>query len=580
MEYDIIIKNTNIIDGTGRDEFKGDIGINNERIIALGDISGKAKKEIDGSGLITCPGFIDIHSHVDTTIYKYPEAFNLIMQGITTFVGGNCGFSLAPFKNAEQAKIMKNTFAIDYPLEWESFGEWLNAITEKGLAVNYVPLVGYSTVRDAVMGADNKREATPEELKEITSLVVEAFESGAFGVSFILDPGSSAFHSSRHELIEVVKIAKKYNGYFTPHTRHHQNQWPVDKIEDEGYGLFYGYKGEIITGRYHGLLEAIEISRSAGNTRLHISHLTPAYIIPQPHPETLDVAIAIATLEDIIDKAKREGIDISYNVLPSEYSIGSEAYIINEFMNKPYWKNNFSKEEFISKLGDKNFKKSISDTIISGEFKFGMINPVTDPYWFDCYRITKCKNKKYEGKVLGEIIREKYYNNIINMVYNESLNLLFDILIKDKREYGVLEEFLRHPLGIPGSDTLLSLPPNINMDIPKSFYGISPLFYGMFIHFLRIMVKEKKVLSLKEAIMKITSFPAKKVLIITDRGVIKKGAYADIVMMDFDKLRENEDFRKPHKTPEGIKNVFVNGKIVCENGTYIGKKAGKVLRKK
>ena len=125
-----------------------------------------------------------------------------------------------------------------------------------------------------------------------------------------------------------------------------------------------------------------------------------------------------------------------------------------------------------------------------------------------------------------------------------------------------------------------SLPSKINQDISKSFYGLAPLFYGMFIHFLRIMVKEKKVLSLEEAIMKITSFPAQNILRIKDRGVIKEGAYADIVMMDFDKLRENEDFRKPYKTPEGIKHVFVNGKIVCENGAYIGIKAGKVLRNK
>jgi N-acyl-D-aspartate/D-glutamate deacylase len=581
--HDIIIKNTNIVDGTGKRSFTADIGIKGEKISSIGTVDGSSREVIDGTGLTACPGFLDVHNHTDLWLYKHPEAFHLVMQGITTFAGGNCGASPAPFKNKVSVERFKSSWGLDYAFDWNSFGEWLDTVSGKGLAVNYIPLVGHSIIRNDVLGEDTKRISTPEEIEAIKDLVEEAFESGAFGISTMLDPGSPVFQAARDELVEIVKISKRHNGVFVPHTRHHQNQWVTDNIEDERYGLFFGHKGEIISGRYHGLLEAAEISKSAGFSRLHIAHLTPAYIIPQPHPRKLDEAIARATLEDIIEKPANEGIDISFSVIPSEYSIGSEKYILDEFMSKKPWKGNMKKEEFISKLKDIDFREDMKRTILSGRFKFGMINPVTDPYWFDCFRITGCINKEYINKDLGEIVRHKYNNNTIEMVYNRSIDILFIILgedpqakwsfIKDKREYGVLETFLNHPLGMPGSDIMY---PGALESVP--LYGTSPLFYGMFIHFLRVMVKEKKVFTLEEAVRKITSLPAEKVFGIRDRGVIKRGAYADLVLMDFKNLRENEDCKHPHKTPDGIEYVFVNGKAVCKKNTPTGIRPGKVLR--
>jgi len=276
-------------------------------------------------------------------------------------------------------------------------------------------------------------------------------------------------------------------------------------------------------------------------------------------------------------------MDISFSVIPSECSIGSERYILDEFTGQGPWKGNISKKGFISRLKSSAFRDDLKKIIFSGRFKFGMINPVTDPYWFDCYRITGCSTKGYNNKDLGDLVRQQYNDNITEMVYESSLEILLDIiskdpqarwsLIRDKREYGVLETFLSHPLGMPGSDIMYPA-----VEGPTSLYGASPLFYGMFIHFLRMMIKEKKVLTVEQAVRKITSLPAEKVFGIRDRGVIKEGAFADLVLLDFQRLKENEDYSSPHKTPAGIEYVFVNGRPVCKKSRFTGVRAGKVLR--
>ena len=404
---------------------------------------------------------------------------------------------------------------------------------------------------------------------------------------------AAGFHAGFEELVEVAKVVKEYDGIIAPHTRHHQNQWPTDRIDEEAYGLYCGYNGEIIAGRYHGLVEAVEICRRAGGVRMHIAHLTPAYSVPQPHPAYLDKALAWATLEDIIDKAKEEGLDVSFNVLPCEYSIGSEFSVLDTIYSNallPSWVNDMCKEDFIDRLRDNGFREKMKQLIRSGRIKFGMIHPCTDPYWFDCYQIISSKNASYKGKVLGDIIREKSWVRVVHMVYEEAYDVLFDLLledqgitwalVKDKREYGALDVFLKHELGIPATDTIQVMPADPAATVEQSSYGISPSYYGMFIHYLTTMAKERDILQPEEAIYKITGFPAEKIFGITDRGMLKVGAYADIVILDWDRLWDNRDFSAPRKAPEGIEYVMINGKIVYEHGVLTGVKAGRVLRKK
>ena len=168
--------------------------------------------------------------------------------------------------------------------------------------------------------------------------------------------------------------------------------------------------GEIIVGRYQGLLEAVEIARQA-KVRLHIAHLTPACPIPQPHPNFLDTAAAQATLAEIIDKARDDGLDVTYNAIAWSHSIGCQepmiASLFSQNLALPDWLRAMDREAFVQGLKRDSFRDKVKGLILSGVFKFGMLHPLTDPYWFDCYRILRCKHKAYERKPLGEIVREQ-----------------------------------------------------------------------------------------------------------------------------------------------------------------------------
>ncbi len=589
--FDILISGINIIDGTGNPGFTGDIGIKDEKIAGVGRITGEAEKILDGRGLTACPGFIDSHSHADLSILDNPLAENLIIQGITTFVGGHCGISLAPIKEPSYFEDLKKTWGLDIEPVWRSFGGWMKAVEQEGICPNYIPLVGHNAIRGAVLGDRNKRAAVDKEIHEMNVLVQEAMDNGAFGISMGLDANSPGHFADRKELLNLLKTVKQYDGLFSPHTRHHQNQWPSDSITENAYGLYQGPKGEVFTGRYHGLLEAAELARQADNIRLLIAHLTPAYSIPQPHPPFLDEALARATLSEVIDKPSSEGLEIYFNVIPCEYSIGSMVPVIASFFNKnlslPEWLLSVGKEEFIHNLKDSEFALKVKDFVYSGKFKFGMINPVTDPYWMDCYRILTCTNRDVVGKTIGEIARGRGRGDMVKTVYDDSLSIVFELLIedpeatwaliRDKREYRVLSTFLKHPHAIPMTD-VHALPGDPGTGKGIFGYGISPAAYAMFPNFLAEFVKNKKTLSLEEAVKKVTSLPAREVLGIKDRGLLKTEQFADIVILDIDGIQECSSFLEPGRAPGGVRYVLVNGEIAYEKGKHTGVRAGKVLR--
>ncbi|MCD6415359.1 MAG: amidohydrolase family protein [Planctomycetes bacterium] len=589
-QFDVLIKDAKVVDGTGRAAFQGGVAVRGERIAAVGDVEGDAATVIDGAGLVVCPGFVDAHSHADVSILDYPLAENFIMQGITTVVGGNCGCSMAPARSMAGLRAMlSGPFGegSDTEMDWETFGEWLSKLEDVGCSPNYVPLVGHNTIRRTLLGEDFRRKASADEVDTMKQFVDQAMRSGAFGLSAGLDPMWPGHYAGVEEIVELAKVAQRYGGLFTPHTRHHQNQWPAARPGEYGYGIFHAPKGEIIAGRYHGLLEAVEISRKANGVQLHIAHFTPAYLIPQPHPAYLTEAAARASLEEVVDKAISEGLDVTYNVLGWSQSIGRRAPMVDSFFSArlllPDWLRALSREDFARKLKDRAFRDKVKVVINSGNFKFGMIHPLTDPYWMDCYTILECKNGEREGKTLGQIARERRPDCIIEAVYEESLEAMFDILaedpdttwalIIDKREYRALSILLDHPGAMPCTDTY-ALPAE-----PPPGKDAAPSAYGMFPHYIRTMVKGEGALSLERAVKKVTSVPAREVFGLEDRGVIEKGAYADLVVLDMENISEAGDFLNPARPPEGIEHVLVNGALTYENKTHTGARAGKVLRR-
>ncbi|UCC40857.1 MAG: amidohydrolase family protein [Candidatus Aminicenantes bacterium] len=563
--YDILIKNTNIVDGTGKAAFKGGIAIKGEKIAAVGKVKGNADTEIDGSGLVTCPGFIDPHSHADMTIMRYPLAGNLVMQGITTVLTGNCGQSPAPTRT-------------------RTLGQWLSQLEEKGIAINFAPLVGHATVRVAVMGNDFKREATAEEIENMKTYVDEAMRSGAFGLSSFADPAPGEY-ASLEEFIALAKVVQKYGGLYVPHTRHIQSQMPSDDLEEYGYGIFHGPIEDVWVGTYKGYLEAIEISRKA-DIPLHIAHFSNAYKIPQPHPEFLDEATAKATLEEVIDKAKEEGIDITLDTIPCSSSISGPIPMIQDFLSGKNvalnWVRKIKKEEFIEKLKTKEFRGKLRKVYDSSRLKLGMIHTKEDPYWMNCFKIEKCKNKEYVGKTIGEIARMRDV---------DGLETIFDLLIEDPDTIWIqfldkrlmpegIPVILKHPLAMPCTDMRI-FPAKIASDdsSPYASYGAlpSPIAYGLYPHYISTYVREKGSLSLEEAVKKATYFPAQR-LGLKDRGILSPETYADIVVFNLETIEMSGDFLNPAQPPEGIEFVIITGKIVYKEKAHTGEKPGKVLR--
>jgi N-acyl-D-aspartate/D-glutamate deacylase len=608
--YDVIIKNAKIVDGTGRPAFMGDVAITGEKIVAVGKVKGDAAMVIDGTGLVTCPGFVDSHSHAAGGILEYPLAENFIMQGVTMVLSGVCGSSPAPAKNL-------------------SFGEWMSKVEKSGLSINMAMLVGLtSTIREIVMVSDFMRDATKEEVEKEKSYVEEAMRSGAFGISTGMSPGLREF-TSDEELIESAKVAQKYGGLWTAHTRWQEHDWYRDDPNDIGYGTNYAPPGEVLAGRYHGLAECLEISRKANNIPQLISHVNPGYLIPEPHPEYLDEAVAKATIDQIIEPARKAGLKVYHNVIAASgfHNVGpgpgSQSTIMGTFQlgllvkdyarsgglkihATPDWLKKMTEEEFVEKLKTKEFREKVKKVIYSGKFKFKMVHPLADPYWMDCFRILTHRNQAYVGRTIGEIARERSPDNIKKAVYEESFNALFDILVEDpqatwadildKRELSASHSaFLKDAGGMPCIDGGLSPVDLTNVEQAGSegtakkvpglpFFGhgeyqnAPPKAYGMFPLYIDTFVKKYKSLTLEEAIKKATSVPAQEVLGLMDRGVLSQGAYADVVVFNFDTIRMTGDYLKPNVPPDGIEYVFVNGKLAYKDKKHTGVKSGKLIR--
>ncbi len=557
-QYDLLIKNTKIVDGTGKSAFIGDIAIQGEKIVAVGKVDGAATTVIDGTGLVTCPGFIDPHSHADMSIMDYPLAENLVMQGITTFIGGNCSDSPAPLKDL-------------------TFGAWLEKVEKKGISLNYAPLVGHSVIRVLVMGEDYRRHATADEIAEMKVHLEEAMTSGALGFSSFRDPDPSHF-ADIEELIELSKVAEKYGGLYVPHTKHIQQQWPTDDPELVAYDLSLSPAEDIVVGVYKGYLEAFEIGRRTG-IPVHIAHLCNAYMISQPHPEFLEEATAKATLW-LLDKACETYADITFDVIAHKNGFCRALPMRDAFYSKSIgglrWVLSMDKEEFVKRLESRELREQLRKVHDSCRLKFGMVHTTLVPYWFECFKVVRCKNKDYEEKTIGEIARR---NN------KDPLETVFDIIVEDPEAVWAQHldwtqsdrmnaVFLKHPAVMPSTDIwAVSMTEPDEEDLPgPAVCGVYPNYIG---HYLR----EMGILGMEEGIRKATSFPAQR-FDIEGRGVIKSGAFADVIVFDFDKIIDTGTFLNPAQRPEGIHCVLVNGRIVCKDNSPTGERPGKVLRHK
>ncbi len=519
--FDLLICNGEIIDGTSNPWFLSDIGIIGDVIKKVGSLRKESSNRyIDAEGLTVVPGFIDVHSHSDFSILVDPMVQSKIRQGVTTEVVGNCGNSAAPVN--EQVKEYRKRYSRmnvpeDFEFSWETMEDYLNLIDSKGVGFNVVSFVGHGLIRQNVMGYEN-RKPNAFELKEMKRLVAEAMEQGAFGMSSGLIYPPSVYADTA-ELIELAKIVNDFGGIYASH------------IRGEGATLL------------NAVNEAIKISKKSG-APAHIAHLKAS---GKPYWGRTKQALKL------IEEARQKGVDVTFDQYPYVASSTGLASLL------PHWVHEGGAEKLIKRLKDPETREKIR-----------LEEQITRD-WSAILIVNLDNNPQYIGKTIEDISRSEG---------RDPFDVMCGLLIEESTRvsivnFGMYEEDVRrvmkNPVGMVGSDgTAVS---------PEGILGQGkphPRFYGTFPRVIGHYVRER-VITLSEAVRKMTSAPAQR-LGIRDRGLIREGFKADITIFDKDKVTDKATFTDPHNYPDGILYVIVNGAIVIEDGEHTGRLPGKTLR--
>lgn len=500
-EFDIVILNGTVYDGSGEKPYTADIGIIGDQIAEIGHLSRSAsKRKVEAKGLAVAPGFIDMHAHIDP-IMRLSESESAVRQGVTTSLGGPDGTSPWPF------------------------GPYLDSLETIGVGMNVAYLIGHNTVRRNVMKLDN-RQPNANELAEMTNQIKQGMQEGAFGISTGLKyiPGS---FSEIDEVITLSKAASEEGGIYTSHLR------------EEGLGLIAAVK------------EAINISEKADIPVI----LTHHKVIGQPM-----WGKSVQTLA-MVDSARNEGLDIKIDQYPYTASYTGISVLI------PGW----------ARAGGNNeFKRRVNTPALRDSIKAGIeFNLITDRGGGDLSRVQFAKVSwmpELEGKTLKDwaIMKglEPNVSNGADLVIEAQVNGGASCVFHAMDEADV-ERIMQHPFTMVASDGRLVTPGDGHPH---------PRWYGTFPRVLGRYVRERGTLTLENAIYKMTGLPA-TTLGLTDRGFLKEGQKADIVLFDPNTVKDNATFEEPHQYSDGIEYVFVNGYVAVDNGEFKGIKAGKVLRK-
>ncbi|MCD6516662.1 MAG: D-aminoacylase [Candidatus Aminicenantes bacterium] len=528
QDFDLVIKEGAILDGMGKEKRAEDIGIKGELIEYIGKIPvSRGKSVIDAQGLTVTPGFIDAHDHSDVGLIVNPKAESHIHQGITTLVSGNCGSSPFPVPDAlyeKRRQELKNIYDIE--LSWRDIEGFFSEIEKRGTALNYSTFLGHGALRGAVVGFNDE---TPGEegIRKMQSLIKQNIQSGALGLSSGLEyaPGSYAETS---ELISLCKAAGECGGLYATHMR------------DEGDYLL------------ESLDEAITIAREAG-VLLQISHLKCAY--PRNWGK-LDKAL------EKIEQAKNQGVDVFCDRYP--YTAGATG--LSSF-NFPLWAHQGTTDDFIKRLKDPSLEPRFREHLKAREEKLGSWDKVL------ISGVVTEKNRPFEGKSILECMK---------LTGKDAFQFMRDLLIEERDQVGMvlfmmneenLKRILSHPLVGVGCDSSVMAPyGKLSGGKPH------PRGYGSFPRVLGKYIREERIALLPDMIKKLTSLPAKR-FGFKKRGCLEKGYYADIVLFDKKTVKDMATYDDPHRYPEGIEFVIVNGEVVINRGEHTGRLPGKVLKK-
>ncbi len=526
--FDLLILNAMIIDGTSSSWFYGDIGIDKDKISAIGNLKRhKARRVIDAKGLFVSPGFIDIHSHSDFHAIVNYRCESKVRQGVTTEVVGNCGYSLAPLLG-EALQESRRSHLESYGIEagWETVEEYLQVLEKSRPSINYATLVGHGTIRKSVMGYE-RREPTKEELAKMKRLLDQAMRDGAFGMStgLIYSPGSFA---KTEEIIQLCKVVAKRNGIYTTHMRSESEYLEESVLES----IEIGEKSKV----------AVQISHHKACGRKYFGKVN----------KTLQM----------IQQARSKGIDVTCDVYPYTATATDLDAIL------PDWVHEGGIQKLLERLTDKNTREKIKKQIDPVQKAMSGYENLYVTYTF-----TE-KNKQFQGKSIAEI------SKILN---KDPLDTAFDLIVEERSRVGMMrfamdeedvKKVISSPFSMIGSDGSA-----LSVDGVLSHGHPHPRNFGTFPRVIARYVKELKTITLEQAIYKMTSFPARRIGLF-DRGIIRPNMAADIVIFDFDRIQDTATYEEPKKYPQGIVYVIVNGEPVIFESEHTFARAGKILRKK
>ena len=529
-KYDTIIRNGNIYDGTGGKPYPADLAIQGDKIAKIApNIPERGKEEIDASNMAVSPGFINMLSWATTSLIADGRSLSDIKQGVTLEVFGEGG-SMGPLNKQMKEDEKTSMGEFKYDIDWTTLGEYLESLERRGISTNVASFIGATTLRIHEIGYED-RPPTDREMENMRNLVRQAMEEGALGIgsSLIYAP---AFYSSTEELIELCKIASDYNGMYISHLRSESNQF-LEALE-----------------------ELITISEKAG-IRAEVYHLKAGGV---KNHYKMDQAIAR------IDAARKRGLDISTDM----YTYIAGATGLDAHM--PPWVQEGGYNKWVERLKDPDIRAQVKQEMTIDTDEWENLGYLAGP---DGVLFAGFKNsdlRQYIGKTLKEVADElgKHYADVA-----------MDFVIQDGSRVDVVyflmsEENVKKQIQLPyisfGSDAGSLAPEG---DFLK--YNPHPRAYGNFARLLGKYVREEKLIPLEEAVYKLSGLSADK-LKIKDRGYLKKGNFADVVIFDPETIQDHATFSNPHQLATGVLHVFVNGMQVLKDGEHTGKTPGRVVR--
>ncbi|MFL6255985.1 MAG: amidohydrolase family protein [Pyrinomonadaceae bacterium] len=531
-EYDLVIRGGRVVDGTGRRAFKADVGVRGDRVVRVGTIpaAARAKRTIDAAGLVVAPGFIDMLGQSEQYVLIDPRAMSKVMMGVTTEVTGEGG-SIAPVNERTIKEDEPFNRRYNLNVDWRTLHEYFRRLDLQGSGVNLATFVGATQVRAYVVGFDN-RDPTPDELEKMKSLVAEAMEDGALGLSTSLQYVPARF-AKTDEIVELAKVASKYGGIYATHQRSEANALDAS------------------------LAEVFEIARRA-HIPTEIWHLKAAY---RKNWGRMPQVLAK------IRAARARGLDVTADVYPYTAASTSLSACL------PPWAIEGGGEKMLARLRDPLTRARIKADILkdSNEWENIYLGSGGGPGVL----IGSVVNRELEslqGKRVSEIAKEQG---------KDELEALFDIIVADRGQTGAIyfmmnEDDLRAALSEPYVSICTDSGARA-ADGPLSGSKSHPRGWGSYPRILSRYVRDEHLLTLEQAVHKMTGRPAARVGL-RDRGVLRAGAFADITIFDPARVRDLATFEQPNQYPEGIEYVVVNGQLEVDAGTRTPANAGRPLR--